>query len=194
MHRGDHYWKGTFTVLVDNLPERITKRALFKEFGKDGYITDIFISKKVRQNAKGRFAFIRFNSYGGAMKFINRMNGRRWEEFDLHVELSRFDRYHKKLENPDAMNQNHRKKRIAEDQRDRLRRSLLGCSVKPIEFRKVMNLLIDEWKGEGDIECRDVGPYRCLVTFSSPDIRDKAFHEPLLLSVFDELRSHWDIF
>ncbi|MED6155139.1 hypothetical protein PIB30_002871 [Stylosanthes scabra] len=196
MHRGDHYWKGMFTVFVDNLPEGITKRALFKEFGKDRYITDIFISKKVRQKSKGRFVFIRFNTYGGAMKSINRMNGTRWGEFDLHVELSRFDRYHKKLENPDTMNQNHRKKRIvrewvevnkkrpnddvvvvahqenthrktiegvwAEDQRDRLRRSLLGCSVKPIEFRKVMNLLIDKWKGEGDIECRDVDPYRCL--------------------------------
>ncbi|MED6118777.1 hypothetical protein PIB30_005916 [Stylosanthes scabra] len=48
----------------------------------------------------------------------------------------------------------------AEDQRDTLGRSLLGCCVKPIEFRKVMNRVLDEWKGEGDIECRVVGPYR----------------------------------
>ncbi|MED6108960.1 hypothetical protein PIB30_029059 [Stylosanthes scabra] len=48
----------------------------------------------------------------------------------------------------------------SEEQKSRLERSLLGVCVKPIEFRKVMNLLLDEWQGPGDIECRDVGPYR----------------------------------
>ncbi|MED6217072.1 hypothetical protein PIB30_014275 [Stylosanthes scabra] len=71
---------------------------------------------------------------------------------------------------------------------ERLSRSLLGISVKPIEFRRVMNYLLDEWKGPGVIECRDVSPYRCLVTFSSPKIRDEAMGNELLQSVFDEDR------
>ncbi|MED6144135.1 hypothetical protein PIB30_012788 [Stylosanthes scabra] len=62
------------------------------------------------------------------------------------------------------MTQNATKKMIdgvwAEDQKERLERSLLGYCVKPIEFRRVMNRILDEWKGQGDIECRDVGPYR----------------------------------
>ncbi|MED6138807.1 hypothetical protein PIB30_077968 [Stylosanthes scabra] len=74
----------------------------------------------------------------------------------------------------------------AEDQKERSERSLLGVSVKPIEFRKVMNQLLDEWNGPGEIECRDVGPYRCLVTFSTPEIRDGAMDSELLHSVFDE--------
>ncbi|MED6158816.1 hypothetical protein PIB30_036324 [Stylosanthes scabra] len=82
----------------------------------------------------------------------------------------------------------------AVDQRERLQRSLLGVCVKPIHFREVINRLLDEWNGQGDIECRDVGPYRCLVTFSTPEIRDQALHNPLLLSVFDEVRMHWGIF
>ncbi|MED6162931.1 hypothetical protein PIB30_075136 [Stylosanthes scabra] len=82
----------------------------------------------------------------------------------------------------------------SEEQMERLSRSLMGVSIIPIEFRKVMNLLLEECKGLGVIECRDVGPYRCLVTFSSPEIRDGAMEDQLLLSVFDEVRPHWDVF
>ncbi|MED6145841.1 hypothetical protein PIB30_028947 [Stylosanthes scabra] len=55
-----------------------------------------------------------------------------------------------------------------------------------------MNVLLDEWNGLGNIECRDVGPYRYLVSFSSVEIRDQAMSNELLLSVFDEVRHHWD--
>ncbi|MED6170455.1 hypothetical protein PIB30_031107 [Stylosanthes scabra] len=57
-----------------------------------------------------------------------------------------------------------------------------------------MNLLLEEWKGPGEIEVRDIGPHRCLVTFSSPEICDEAMENQLLHSVFDEVRPHWDIF
>ncbi|MED6164117.1 hypothetical protein PIB30_086644 [Stylosanthes scabra] len=56
-----------------------------------------------------------------------------------------------------------------------------------------MNLLLEKWDGPGDIEVRDVGPYRCLITFSNPEIRDKAINNDLLLSVFDEVRFHWNM-
>ncbi|MED6113842.1 hypothetical protein PIB30_074621 [Stylosanthes scabra] len=78
------------------------------------------------------------------------------------------------------------------EHRDLLNRSLLGVSIKPIEFRKVMNFLLDEWKGPGEIECRDMRPYRCLITFSSMEIKDGAMEDELLNSVFDELRPHWE--
>ncbi|MED6145995.1 hypothetical protein PIB30_030454 [Stylosanthes scabra] len=74
----------------------------------------------------------------------------------------------------------------AEGQKERLQRSLLGVCVKPIEFRKIMNFLLEEWDNPGDIEVRVVGPYRCLITFSNSEIRDKAIDNKLLLSVFDE--------
>ncbi|MED6200555.1 hypothetical protein PIB30_086360 [Stylosanthes scabra] len=65
-----------------------------------------------------------------------------------------------------------------EEQKQRLARSLLGVNVNPIEFRKVI----------------DVGPFRCLITFDSPEIRDAALKNELLLSTFDEVRRHWEIF
>ncbi|MED6108830.1 hypothetical protein PIB30_027922 [Stylosanthes scabra] len=82
----------------------------------------------------------------------------------------------------------------AEDEKERLERSLLGVCVEPIEFREVMYHLLDEWKGPGKIECRDVGPYRCLLTFDSPENRDEAFNSELLQSTFDEIVPHWNIF
>ncbi|MED6148552.1 hypothetical protein PIB30_054164 [Stylosanthes scabra] len=80
-----------------------------------------------------------------------------------------------------------------EDQKQRLQKSLLGFCVKQIEFRKVMNRWLDECKGPGEIECRDVGPYKCLITFESPEIRNDAFQNELLLEIFDEVRPHWEL-
>ncbi|MED6193522.1 hypothetical protein PIB30_020324 [Stylosanthes scabra] len=55
-----------------------------------------------------------------------------------------------------------------------------------------MNL--DEWQGPGEVECMDVGPYRWLITFSSTKIRDEAMECQLFHSLFDEIRSHWNVF
>ncbi|MED6148308.1 hypothetical protein PIB30_051931 [Stylosanthes scabra] len=37
-----------------------------------------------------------------------------------------------------------------------------------------MERLLEEWEGLGEIECKDIGPYRCSITFASPEIRDEA--------------------
>ncbi|MED6119136.1 hypothetical protein PIB30_008944 [Stylosanthes scabra] len=55
-----------------------------------------------------------------------------------------------------------------------------------------MNFLLDEWMDEGEIECRDMGPYRCLISFSSVEIKNRAMEDELLKSIFDEIRPHWD--
>ncbi|MED6158077.1 hypothetical protein PIB30_029385 [Stylosanthes scabra] len=57
-----------------------------------------------------------------------------------------------------------------------------------------MDFLLENWNGKGGVECRDVGPYRCLVVFESSAVRDEAMRDPVFLSVFDEVRPHWDIF
>ncbi|MED6109905.1 hypothetical protein PIB30_037902 [Stylosanthes scabra] len=82
----------------------------------------------------------------------------------------------------------------SEEQKQRLQRSLLGVCVRPIELREVMDRLLEEWEGPREIECRDVGSYRCLITFSSPEIRDEVLQSSLLQRYFDEIRPHWEIF
>ncbi|MED6113226.1 hypothetical protein PIB30_068850 [Stylosanthes scabra] len=87
-------WKRTepYTVFIDNLPEEVNKRALYKEFDKDGYILDVFISKKRRRNSNSVIAFIRYHAYGGAQRAINRLNGKLWLEAKLYVALSKYGR------------------------------------------------------------------------------------------------------
>ncbi|MED6217133.1 hypothetical protein PIB30_014795 [Stylosanthes scabra] len=201
---GLHSAKVPHTVFVDNLPRDVTKRAMYKEFGKDGYISDIFVSRKVRRNSTGAFAFIRFISYEATVKALKRLNGTRWKETNLYVGLSKsckgygwgkVSHYsHKQPMKPQKSSTKWVVVKCQTTKKQRLQRSLHGVSVKPIEFRKIMDHLLDEWKGPGKIECRDVGPYRCLLTFDSPEIRDNALQCELLRSTFDETRMHWDIF
>ncbi|MED6160876.1 hypothetical protein PIB30_055337 [Stylosanthes scabra] len=56
---------------------------------------------------------------------------------------------------------------------------------------EVESALLRNWHGPGIVECRDVGPYRCLITFESREIRDEAMNNEILTSMFDEVRHHW---
>ncbi|MED6175309.1 hypothetical protein PIB30_077159 [Stylosanthes scabra] len=210
----------SYMVFIDNLPLDVIKGALYKEFGKDGFISDVFISRKERRNSTGTFAFIRFNSYGGSRKAIQRLNGTRWGEANLVVGLPKYYRGNggtiarskfrfqplvaqsrtqrwvevKKPNKEESKNDvskpggmpilDNRVKEVQlsweEDQKLRLQRSLLGVSVKPIDFRKVMDYLQENWKGAG--------------TFESQEIRDEAMQSELLWSSFDEIRIHWEVF
>ncbi|MED6193523.1 hypothetical protein PIB30_020325 [Stylosanthes scabra] len=81
--------KEIHTVLVDHLPSGVSERELYKEFGKDGYISDIFISRKMRPGTTNKFAFIKYNSHVRATKSIVRMNGKDWGGELLHVTSSK---------------------------------------------------------------------------------------------------------
>ncbi|MED6220844.1 hypothetical protein PIB30_048744 [Stylosanthes scabra] len=174
------YWDGErgtereprrgFTVFVDNLPMDVLKRALFKEFGRSGFITDIYVSRKYRRNFKGAFAFIRYNEYGGALRSVSVMNGTMWGNAKLLVTMSKYGR---------GMITNKGKGENGVGVKQRVSQRW----VEPIEFRKVMNKLLDEWNGPGEIDCRDVGPHK-----------DGAFQNELLMEVFDEVRPHWELF
>ncbi|MED6113841.1 hypothetical protein PIB30_074620 [Stylosanthes scabra] len=64
-------------VFVDNLPANVTKRELYK---------------KLRMKAKGLFAFIRFQRFGGALRLIRRLNGTLWKGGNLFITMSKFKR------------------------------------------------------------------------------------------------------
>ncbi|MED6175361.1 hypothetical protein PIB30_077635 [Stylosanthes scabra] len=83
------------TVFVDNLPEDVAKRDMYKEFGRDSYITDIFVSRKQRLRVKGPFAFVRFQRFEGALRAINRLNGYLWKGRELTVTMPKFTRHGK---------------------------------------------------------------------------------------------------
>ncbi|MED6128967.1 hypothetical protein PIB30_103208 [Stylosanthes scabra] len=201
------------SIFVDKLPMSVSKRDLYKAFGKYGFISDIFISRKARQRIEGPFAFIRYAAYGGAVKAVGMMNNTYWGNDKLIVTMSKSNREVKgkplapipkqkivqrwveiKKKQTELVQRKVIEAKWDDEQKQRLQRSLLGVCVKRIELRKVMEFLLEEWKGPGEIEVRDVGSYRCLITFSSTEIRDAAMENQLLQFVFDEVRSHWNIF
>ncbi|MED6123435.1 hypothetical protein PIB30_049167 [Stylosanthes scabra] len=49
------------SLFVDNLLDNISRRELFVEFGKDGFVVDVFVSRKKRRNIVGLFAFVWFD-------------------------------------------------------------------------------------------------------------------------------------
>ncbi|MED6111598.1 hypothetical protein PIB30_053662 [Stylosanthes scabra] len=176
------YWKGAvFTAFVDNLSSTITKWDLYKEFGKDGFVKDIFISRMNRRYKEGNFAFVRYGQYNSVMRAIDRLNGVLWKGQTLLVSRSKFGRDGDAAEGKyvQSMNRVAKKgcslkwvpvkrpaihdergtegkqnsitkdrKKIqgvwAEDQKERLQRSLLGVCVEPIDFRRaVMGVYVE---------------------------------------------------
>ncbi|MED6181071.1 hypothetical protein PIB30_016214 [Stylosanthes scabra] len=223
---GDHH-----TIFADNFPDTISKRELFLEFGYDGWINDIYISRKQRRVMKSPFAFIRFNAYASAMRAIKRLNGSLWKGKTISVSLAKFKRSEKpqtvggngtrqgktkwvwrviskenkkdRTDEQRSLYQEQGKGAIArkvvettadESKRDILDRSLMGVMMKPMNLQSVGAQIHEKWKGEGEIVCRDVGPYKCLLTFESPEIRDVVMSDLELANIFDEIRPHWEIF
>ncbi|MED6175483.1 hypothetical protein PIB30_078787 [Stylosanthes scabra] len=79
----------------------------------------------------------------------------------------------------------------SQDQVDLLKRSIIAECVRPIMFRWVRDQILKEWKEPGSIECRDLGPYKCVLTLESVEYRNAALRSPMLMDYFDELRPQW---
>ncbi|MED6194153.1 hypothetical protein PIB30_025881 [Stylosanthes scabra] len=207
--------------------ENVNKGILFELFGRVGEVADVYVSWKKMRDRKCPFAFIRFDSTGGARRAVDRMHGTLVYGRSIEVTLAKYCRGDQNSPNgrvdkggvnetqvmgmKDATgisrtrNNERRKEKTreikevkeievkpCEMQIERLQRSLMGHCFKSINFPAVMSFLEERWDGKGEVECRDVGPKRCLLTFESTETRDIAFHDALLLSIFDELRLHWE--
>ncbi|MED6108247.1 hypothetical protein PIB30_021865 [Stylosanthes scabra] len=128
------------TIFVDNLPLEVTKRDMFKEFGKDGYILDVFISRRRQRNSINSFAFVRYQVYGGALSH------KHTTEWEALAQCKSGEQRNENAVQGDLPESSVKKKVIqtewAEEEKHRMGRSLLGVSVKPIEFRDVMYYII----------------------------------------------------
>ncbi|MED6107789.1 hypothetical protein PIB30_017492 [Stylosanthes scabra] len=185
----------TTTIFVDNIPIGVTKRA-FQRYG--GAIRAVKRLNGVTWNGAKLFVTISKPNRGDVIREGNIPGTKPPKQRWVKVRKTRQNDGTGVGMVTEGKEGAARKKEIrvqwSEEQRHMLNRSLLGVCVKPIEFRKIMNHLLDNWTGEGEIECWDVGPYRCLLTFSSSEILHSAMRDELLLSVFDEVRHHWGIF
>ncbi|MED6205461.1 hypothetical protein PIB30_017883 [Stylosanthes scabra] len=64
----------SFSVFVDNLPNDVSKRELFYWFKWSGWINDIYLHTKEKEEKNYCFAFVRYTTKGAALKAITDMN------------------------------------------------------------------------------------------------------------------------
>ncbi|KAL7213565.1 hypothetical protein ACSBR2_016149 [Camellia fascicularis] len=83
---------GLFTVFVDNLPQTMDVRSLFKLFTKFGIVKDVFIPFKRRVVTKSRFGFVRFDCSVAADIAIQKANGQLVDDRVLEVKNAIYDR------------------------------------------------------------------------------------------------------
>ncbi|MED6107925.1 hypothetical protein PIB30_018767 [Stylosanthes scabra] len=59
-------------------------------------------------------------------------------------------------------------------QADLLSRSVVAESLDTIQFEWIKEQIAERWEGPGDVYCRDLGPFKCILTFNSVEARDFA--------------------
>ncbi|MED6123945.1 hypothetical protein PIB30_054372 [Stylosanthes scabra] len=82
----------THTVFVDNLIPEITRGDLYRMFGWQGEVRDVFISRKTRRGTSSPFAFVRYDLAGGAERAARKLNGTVMRGRRVSVTHARFGR------------------------------------------------------------------------------------------------------
>ncbi|KAL7218938.1 hypothetical protein ACSBR2_012077 [Camellia fascicularis] len=83
---------GLFTIFVDNLPQTMDVRSLFKFFTKFGIVKDAFIPFKRRVVTNSRFGFVRFDCSVAANIAIQKANGLLVDDRVLEVKNATYGR------------------------------------------------------------------------------------------------------
>ncbi|XP_028062257.1 polyadenylate-binding protein 3-like [Camellia sinensis] len=83
---------GLFTIFVDNLPQSMDVRSLFKLFTKFGIVKDAYIPFKRRVATNSRFGFVRFDCSVAADIAIQKANGLLVDDRELEVKKASHER------------------------------------------------------------------------------------------------------
>ncbi|KAL7219249.1 hypothetical protein ACSBR2_012351 [Camellia fascicularis] len=81
---------GLFTLFVDNLPEPMDSRSLYKLFSKFGVVKDVFIPNKRKKSTNTRFGFIRYDCSIFARIAEQKANGLSVDDKSLLVKAAEY--------------------------------------------------------------------------------------------------------
>ncbi|MED6119679.1 hypothetical protein PIB30_013796 [Stylosanthes scabra] len=87
----------SFTVFVENLPIDVSKNELFYLFKWSGWINDIYLLRKEKEEKTYCFAFIRFTTKGGALKAKTEMNSMNLRGYKISVKDAYYMRDNKTM-------------------------------------------------------------------------------------------------
>ncbi|MED6119377.1 hypothetical protein PIB30_011180 [Stylosanthes scabra] len=201
------------------------KKSLIRTYGQ------VYVSRKRRRSSSKPFAFIRFDSRGGAERVVQKINGTFVGTSKMMVKLANSQRYgkdgigmtrhgrsdgndkevalhpgqHDQLEvskgneggssKDDVRNAGPKRKTIMatpdSTQVDLLKRNVVAESLNTIRFGWTKEQIAENWEGPGEVECRDLGPFKCILSFESVEARDIALESPCLHSIFFEIGKLW---
>ncbi|MED6158146.1 hypothetical protein PIB30_030203 [Stylosanthes scabra] len=169
--------RGTYLVFVDNIPDHITKRFLYMEFGIHGNVVDVFISRKPRKGMTSMFAFVRYDSVRCSEKAIQWLDGLYIAGKVMIVNEAKYGRNMMEANNNGSWKQ--------------IEGSILAECFEPIKFGVVVEKLEQLKEQLGKIECRDLGPRKCILSLDSVELRDRALSKDAFCGIFDEVRAYW---
>ncbi|MED6119820.1 hypothetical protein PIB30_015116 [Stylosanthes scabra] len=172
--------KKSHTVFVDGLPHDIAKLTLFRIFGWIGGVVDIYVSRKKRRGSNMPFAFAE-----GKRKVERKVMEAR------HLARLYSSDGDTKMEN--LVDRRKKCIKVQDDpkQVDIMERSIIAECINTIRFAWVKEQIAEVWEGPGEVSCRDLGPFKCLLTFESLEAKNIAMDSTSLQSLFFELRPHW---
>ncbi|MED6134531.1 hypothetical protein PIB30_037830 [Stylosanthes scabra] len=224
---GDDKWnvieRENHSIFVDNLSGHISKRFLYREFGLHGNMVDVFVSRKPRMGKTSVFAFIRYDSKGGATRAIDKLHGSYIAGKEMIVKEAQYRRngakggngitkkwvrkepneqpkqdnlkVEKELKSTVVVEQAKPRREVdvlvSEKQKELLDKSIIAESFEPIKFGLVVEQLDKLKEQYGKIECRDLGPRKCIMSMDLIELRDKALSDEIFLATFDKVREYW---
>ncbi|KAG5521022.1 hypothetical protein RHGRI_033540 [Rhododendron griersonianum] len=83
--------KATFTLFIDNIPEKRDQVWLSRTFNKFGVVNDAFIPRKKSKRTGGKFGFVRYGCHVSAAMAVAKMNGVWVDDKRLFVKEACFD-------------------------------------------------------------------------------------------------------
>ncbi|MED6182518.1 hypothetical protein PIB30_029136 [Stylosanthes scabra] len=180
------------TVFVDGLPNDIAKVSLYRIFWWAGNVVDIYVSRKKRNKSNRPFAFVRFDARGGVVRVVEKLNGTFVGTARMTVKHATFlrqenaSKVYQEKENDGMMGMQPETKEMETGRKsievtadptlmDILKQSVVAESIETIRFGLVKEQIAEKWEGPGEVECRDLGPFKCLLTFESVEARKKVY-------------------
>ncbi|MED6107805.1 hypothetical protein PIB30_017695 [Stylosanthes scabra] len=74
--------------------------------------------------------------------------------------------------------------------KEMLNRSIIVESIRPIKFGLVVQQFEELSMEYGRLECRDLGPRMCIISFESLDLRDRALQSRFMPEFFEDVRPY----
>ncbi|MED6157506.1 hypothetical protein PIB30_023703 [Stylosanthes scabra] len=180
----------THSIFVDNLPSHVSKRFLYREFRIHGNVVDAFISRRPRNEKHGLFAFIRYDSKGGAVREMKKLDGTYIAGKGVLVKEANVRRRSMEEEAKERSRKCIRKwaRKNSNDQANKEDPVRNDGGVPRPQLVQRLDSLGEQYR---KIECMDLGPKKCILSMDTVELHNRALLDGIFMDIFDEVKEYW---